>query len=243
MNSVGVPPAEIPGYQGGPLSHQPERLDEPLFYIGHLYGCVHSPEAEEALFGADYEASEGYHRELMQAGQWPVFEVPLAGGHKVYIVYRTFEGDPGIDYLVHHPEWDVAEVIASDEGHFRGPGLSWAELTAAAFSGIPGGSTDDPRARLLLLLPAFGDARAADDATATVAQALDAHTHVEDAQLAAEHLLEGQGPAGPAYWTENEAGVWVCDGRYAYRSVAALPQDRLARISAALSQPQAGLAT
>jgi hypothetical protein len=35
-----------------------------------------------------------------------------------------------------------------------GPALSWPELAAVAFNGLPGGNTDDPTARLL---PALGD--------------------------------------------------------------------------------------
>lgn len=154
--SVDLPPAEIPGYPDGPYSHQPGLLDQPLFILGHLYGCVHSEEAEEALFGADYEASAEFHRALREAAEWPTFALPLPGEHWLYVVYRTFEDDPGVDYLVYHQDWDSAETIASDEGHFRGPGLSWAELEAVALNGVPGGSTDDQHARLLLMLPCAG---------------------------------------------------------------------------------------
>ncbi|MFF4012592.1 hypothetical protein [Streptomyces sp. NPDC001717] len=54
------------------------------------------------------------------------------------------EEDEGIDYLVHHPGWDAAETLAQDDGHFMGPGLSWADLTAIADNGLPGGSTTNP---------------------------------------------------------------------------------------------------
>jgi hypothetical protein len=231
-----LPQLEIPGYQGGPYSHQPDLLREPLFLLAHLYGCVHSEEAEEALFGADYEAAAEFQRALMEAGGWPVFALPLAAGHWLYVVYRTVEDESGVDYLVHHPEWPAVETIASDEGSFSGPGLSWAELRAAAGNGIGGGSTDDPDARLLLLLPALGDDQAPADAAGAVAGALAALTRVEDPRRAAEHLLAGQGPAGPARWSVGETGVWTCDGTYAHRSTGALPGERLARISAALHQ-------
>lgn len=60
-----------------------------------------------------------------------------------------------------------------------GPGLSWSEMTAAADNNLPGGSTTDPHARLLLLLPAFGDNAVPDDAVDRVTAALRIRTRVE----------------------------------------------------------------
>lgn len=229
-------PAQIAGCEGGVLAHRPDLLDEPLFVVSHLYGCVHSEEAEEALFGADYEAAERFHGDLMISGRWPLFSIPLPRGHRLFIVYRAMADDPGVDYLLHHPGWDRTETLASDDGHFRGPGLSWSELEAVAYNGLPGGSTVDPYARLLLLLPALGD-RAVDDAAVdTVARALASRTHVHDPQRAAVLLMDGQGPAGPAHWTTEDDGVRTCDGPYADRSHGALPHNRLARISATLNE-------
>ncbi|MFD7258396.1 hypothetical protein [Streptomyces sp. NPDC059874] len=36
-NSPQTPPARIPGYDGGPFRHQPELLDEYLFWLVHLH--------------------------------------------------------------------------------------------------------------------------------------------------------------------------------------------------------------
>lgn len=233
--SVELLPPDIPGYEGGPYSHQPDLLHEPLFFLAHLYSCVHSEEAEEALFGADYEAAAEFQRGLIEAAEWPVFSLPLANGHWLSVVYRAFEDESGVDYLVHHPDWPVAEQIAGDEGHFSGPGLSWAELRAAAWNGIGGGSTDDPLARLLLLFPALCDDDVPEDAAEAVAGALAALTRVADPRRAAEHLVADQGPAGRATWSVGDSGVWTCDGSYAQRSRGSLPGDRLARISTALN--------
>ncbi|MFJ5726207.1 hypothetical protein [Streptomyces sp. NPDC093149] len=60
---------EIPGYDGHPLVHEPELLQEPLFWLGHLYSCAHDEDAEELLFGADYEAAEVFHRELRERAE------------------------------------------------------------------------------------------------------------------------------------------------------------------------------
>jgi hypothetical protein len=90
-----------------------------------------------------------------------------------------------------------------------GPGLSWPQLVAAADNALPGGSTADPHARLLLLLPAFGDDEVPDDAVARLADALRARTSVEDPGPLAAVLLEDQGAPGPARWTSAEHGFSV----------------------------------
>jgi hypothetical protein len=233
--NIGLPPVEIPGYEGGPFIHRPQLLDDPLFAVGHLYGCVRSEQAEEALFGADYEEAAGLNSELLRGEDWPVFTVPLADRHWIYVVYRAFPDDSGIDYLLHHPDWEQAEMLAIDDGHFRGPGLRWRELEAAAFNTLPGGSTRDPHARLLLLLPALGDDQIDRTAVASVAQALAARTRVDDPERTATLLLDGQGQAGPARWQADGQGAWTCEGRYAFRAPGVLPLARLARISAALN--------
>ncbi|WP_317440656.1 hypothetical protein [Streptomyces collinus] len=154
------------------------------------------------------------------------------------MVYRTFTDDTGTDYLLHHPDWDRAELLARDDGHFMGPGLSWPELIAAADNALPGGSTTDPHARLLLLLPAFGDDEVPDDAVARLADALRARTSVEDPGPLAAVLLEDQGAPGPARWTSAERGFSVNDGAYSFRNPVnsfALSVDLLDRVANALA--------
>lgn len=230
-------PDLIPGYDSDALAHLPELLNEPLFWLGHLYSCVQSEEAEELLFGADYDAAEDFHRQISGRADWPTFTVPVTAG-RLHIVYRNLAEDAGTDYLLHHPDWDRAELLARDDGHFMGPGLSWPELTAAADNGLAGGSTTDPHSRLLLLLPAFGDAALPAGAAGRLAAALRARTAVEDPEQLAAALMEGQGPCGPTYWTTNRDGQRTNDGRYSFRNPTngfALPADRLARVTTALA--------
>ncbi|MBC6456542.1 hypothetical protein [Actinomadura sp. HBU206391] len=238
MHSEDLHPVAIPGYSGGPYTHHREFLDEHLFWLGHLHSCAGSEEAEELLFGPDYEASGEFHLQMNDTADWPTFTLALTAGHRFHIVCRTFEDDPGTDYLLHHPDWEQAELLAADEGHFMGPGLSWPELTAIAFNGQPGGSAADPHARLLLLLPALGDDDLPDDAPAILAPALADRTAVPDPGRLAELLLEGQGACGPAHWTTSDLGVRVNDGHYSFRNPAnpfAPPPHRLAQVSAALT--------
>ncbi|NGO78913.1 hypothetical protein G6045_25110 [Streptomyces sp. YC504] len=237
-NSADLHPTRIPGYDGGLHTHQPQLLDEPLFWLGHLTSCADSEGAAELLYGADYDATEEFGRRLWERAEWPTFTVPLAADHRLHVVYRTFKDEAGVDYLLHHPGWDRAELLAQDDGHFMGPGLSWPELVTAAFSAMPGGSTDDPHARLLLLLPALGDDDIPDDAVHRLAAALEHLTAVEDPEALAELLLDSQGAPGPATWTTGAYGFAVNDGPHSYRNPAnrfALPPDRMARVATALA--------
>ncbi|WP_314250080.1 hypothetical protein [Streptomyces sp. DSM 40907] len=226
-NSPRIPPARIPGYDGGPFRHQPELLDEHLFWLVHLH------------LGATQDREAGALLSRLPGGDtWPVFTVPLAGDHHLYVVYRALEGEAGIDYLVHHPDWDAAETLARDDAHFMGPGLSWAELTAAADNGLPGGSTTNPHARLLLLLPAFGDAAVPDDAVERLTAALRDRTRLEAPEQLAATLLGHQGQWGPTHWTTAGSGYLINDGGYSFRNPAnafAWPTARLAQVGTALT--------
>ncbi|MET7645559.1 hypothetical protein ABZS83_18325 [Streptomyces sp. NPDC005426] len=226
---------EIPGYEGRPLVHRPELLEEPLFWLGHLYACAHDEDAEELLFGADYEAAEKFHRELLERTMWPVFTIPLAAGNLLHVVCRAWKDDPGVDYLLHHPSEERALLLAKVDGHFMGPALSWPELFSAADNGLPGGSTVDSHRRLLLLWPALGDDSIPDSATHRLTAALSAVTAVEAPEELAVALVEGQGAGGASRWTSQD-GVRVDDGAYSYRNPShgfALTPEELARVSAA----------
>jgi hypothetical protein len=88
------------------------------------------------------------------------------------------------------------------------------------------------------LLPAFGDTALHAAAAERLAEALRARTTVEDARRLAAVLLEGQGPCGSTRWATDGEGRWINDGRYSFRNPTnrfALPADRLARVTAALS--------
>jgi hypothetical protein len=240
MNYADPRPAHIPGYDSGPLTRQPQLLNDRLFWLGHLYPCTTNVEdAEELLFGADYDAAEEFNRQLWERADWPVFTIPLPAGHRLHVVYRTLDEDTGVDYLLHHPDWDQAEHLAHNDGHFMGPALSWAELITIADNALPGDpTTAGPHTRLLLLLPAFGDDALPNDANDRLTAALRIHTGVESPEALAAVLLEGQAEPGPVHWTTTDQGVRINDGAYSYRNPAnnfALPAPRLARTSTALT--------
>ncbi|MFD8694341.1 hypothetical protein [Kitasatospora purpeofusca] len=168
---------------------------------------------------------------------WPAFTVPVNGG-RLHIVHRNLEGGAGTDYLLHHADRDRAELLARVDGHFMGPALSWPELMAVADNGPTGCPTTNPDHRLLLLLPAFGDADVPVEAAARLATALRALTAVDDPDRLAVALLEDQGPCGPVRWRTTGKGLRINGGGHSYRNPAngfALTADRLARVTAALT--------
>ena len=232
-------PNRIPGYHDGPFARRPELLDQRLFWHSHLDSCAQG-NAGRALYGDDYDqtAIRDFDRQLWGRGDWPVFTIPLAAGHRLHVVYHTVEHEAGVDFLVHHPDWDEADLVAREDGHYQLPGLSWAELVAAADNALPGGTVADSHARLLLLLHALGDNAIPKQAVHRLAAALSTRFEVEDLLSIADDMLESQGLAGAVQWTTVHADVRINDGRYSRRNPAgyfALSDDRLARVSAALT--------
>lgn len=227
---------QIPGYEGGPLIEGSAYLEDPLFWPVHLGTCLRGEDAQRAAFGADWDAAMELYRVLSADQEWPVFSVPLRSGHTIYVVYRNFDGDQGVDYLIHHPAWPAAEILAVDDGHFMGPGTAWQELLSAARQQGPTG-VGAADARLLLLFPTLGDARIPDDAAAPLTAALAALTSIEEPAEVAGMLLENQGQWEPAHWRPADA-VWINDGGHSYRNpdnAFALPEGRLREISNALN--------
>lgn len=218
----------IPGYEADPLVEGDEYLERPLFWPCHLSSLLHAEEAQELAFGADWDAVGELGDELRSTGSWPVFTVPVGNGCAIRVVYRNFEGDIGTDYLLHDPAAREALRLASDEGSFMGPGLSWRELNAVA---------TDART-LLLLLPMLGDADVPPEAITRVAGALAELTWIEEPVTVAGLMLAGQGQWGPANWRERD-GVWICDGAYSHRcphNSASFTPEQLAKVSAALDE-------
>ncbi|MEW1632931.1 hypothetical protein AB0469_02530 [Streptomyces sp. NPDC093801] len=235
-------PARLSPRDGGPFAHRPELLEEPLFWRQHLSACLRGGTPASWLGRHDPVASRTFSRRLWAGGDRPVFTVPLVGGLRLHVVYRNDSEDGGVDYAVHHPDWEHAELLARDDGHWRGPGLSWDELAGAADNGLPGGTAADPGTRLLLLLPALGDEDPPPGAGRRLAACLrDRLGAAEPGRLAAA-VLRRQGMAGPSRWSTGADGVRTDDGAHSYRNPAnrdALPDCRLAQVSAALTDGRA----
>jgi hypothetical protein len=190
-----------PGYGIAPAEHQ---LDLPGFWPAYL-GAVWSDVAvePEVFGGADLADVDAAGEALWEATEvWPAYRVPLEGGRGVWIVHRNFPDDAGTDYLLTDPALPRERRLASVEGHFTGPGLSWSDLLAVADEAPgDGAGVRDPDLRLLLLLPAYGDAATpVEEALARISTALTAvGVAPEAAPALAERFLDHPLWGSP-YW-------------------------------------------
>ncbi|MFD4552232.1 hypothetical protein ACFWOX_30905 [Streptomyces sp. NPDC058467] len=220
----------LPGY-GIAASEHLIRL--PGFWAAY-YGPTWGEFAEEPeLFGADTADVDAAAEALYDATEvWPAYPLPMAGGHLLWIVHSNLPDDPGTSYLITHPDWRRHGHLASIEGHFSGPGLSWPELVAVA-SSAPADAEGirDPDLRLLLLLPAFGDADVpVAEAVERIAGALTTVGVSEDAAAeAAERFLDHPFWDGPTWAVQGQSPLSgstgrpsplaVCDGPHSPRTV------------------------
>ncbi|MFI6061649.1 hypothetical protein [Streptomyces sp. NPDC051286] len=228
---------EIAGYEDGPLVDGSRFLDMPLFWPCHLGSSLWGEEAQAVAFGPDWDDAQELYKTLSSPDEWPAFTVHLHSGYALHVVYRNLEGDHGVDYMLSHPDWTEAATLATDDGHFMGPGLSWSELEASADQ-ISTSGVADPNARLLLLFPMLGDVDVPEAAAPRLASALAELTIVEDPAEVARVLLENQGQWTPASWREAD-GTWICDGSHSFRNPEnhfALPAPRLTAASSALRE-------
>jgi hypothetical protein len=207
----------IIGYEDDPLVDAASMLVDALFWPTYLVSCLSDrldPAIAEAAFDVDERDLEAYYKRLADPNRWPVFRVGLSDGHEIDIVYRNLPGTHGVDFVLCRPGGEHPLELANLEGHYFGPGLSWPELVAtAAFSGAPHGVVE-PDARLLLLLPAFGDADLPSGATARVTAALTSCGAGPAAGALAETLLAGW----RLRWRQNDVGAVVCNGRHSRRN-------------------------
>ncbi|MFJ8113035.1 hypothetical protein [Streptomyces sp. NPDC096132] len=203
-------PTALAGYAmpGHGIARAEHQLDLPGFwpaYFGPVWGdFAYDPEP----FGADAADVDAALEALHEATEvWPAYRIPLPDDRVVWVVHRNFPDDAGVDYLLTGPDLPRVERLASIEGHFCGPGLSWPDLLAVAGSAPPGlEGVLDPDRRLLLLLPAYGDADTpVEEALERISAALVAvGVDPEAAPDAAERFLDHP------YW---ESPYWDTPGR------------------------------
>ncbi|WP_405716952.1 hypothetical protein [Streptomyces sp. NBC_00046] len=165
----------IDGFENDPLAAGEGLLSLPGFWPAYLLWLCQTEdnEPEPAWFGADEADTDAAYEALTDEDRWPVFRIPFGGGHTAVIVGRNLADDAGTEYFISHPEWERHGYLATVDGHQAGPGLSWRELTHIARTPDPRApGVHAPHARLLLLLPALGDADLPDEATTLIGDAL-----------------------------------------------------------------------
>ncbi|MEU7919218.1 hypothetical protein [Micromonospora zamorensis] len=209
---------KIPGYEDFPLIDGSASLADPIFWPTYLCDTLASsdPSVVTTAFEVDESACLSYFSFLTDADRWPVFRLGLRDGHEIDVVYRNLPDDMGTEYILCRSSNPHRIDLANVGGHEFRPGLSWPELIAAAnWPDAPFGVTV-PQQRLLLLLPAFGDADLPADATAIVESALRDCGGGPGSRELAEWLLRD--PEGWPQWRRQSQGALVCDDRYSRRN-------------------------
>jgi hypothetical protein len=191
----------------------------------------------KAAFGVTADEVDQAAKKVLDAATWPTLRVELQSGATIWVVERNYDEDAATDYYLDDPTWQAPIRLASLEGHYTGPAFAWEELQIALRAPRGALGVVDPSLRLVALLPALGDAAAANIAAPVVVEAL-ARLGARNVRqtVAAQHLREG-GWFSQTSW-RSVAGVRTCDSQYSPRnpeSSYALAHGELAVVSAALS--------
>lgn len=226
-------------YASSPVVDGLPLLAEPEFWAAHLVEMYEGSQVES--FGVDPADVEGMLERLSDKAAWPVFRIPLAGGHSIVVHYNSGEEYTCVDYFIVHPDWRTKElVLASTDGDRIGPGLCWAELAALLQAPEGEDGVTDPHARLLLLLPVLGDSNIPAEAVTLVQRALSAQGALDDEALA-RRLLQGHPMWGAAKWSfDEDERAWICAGEHSPRKEALgdhLPDGQRRALDACLTPP------
>ncbi|MFD7444763.1 hypothetical protein [Streptomyces sp. NPDC059909] len=204
-------------YSSSPVVDGLPLLEEPAFWAAHLVDLYEGLPVES--FGVDAADAGAMLERLYDRSAWPMFTVPLTGGHTVLVHYNSGEEYTSTDYFLHHPDWWTNDlVLASADEDRIGPGLCWPELVALLDAPAGHDGVTDRHARLLLLLPVLGDADVPAEAVSLVAEALMAHGAPPSCEPLARRLLQGHPAWGAAPWFfDADERSWICEGEHSPR--------------------------
>ena len=183
------------------------------FWAAHLLRQGYDEETVLSGFGIDEDAARALFEQLSDPSRWPTFRLPLDGGWALSTVYRNFDEDEGVDYLLEMDD-DQCVRLCALEGSFQGPGLSWGELRGVQAAECPAPAD----ARLLMFLPMSGEADTADAARPIVAEALRRLGATGDVDELADALTEDHPMWDLPRWHPDAEGNLLCDGEYSPRN-------------------------
>ena len=109
---------------------------------------------------------------LSDPARWPVGRLELVSGARIWIVWRNYPGDAGIDYYLDDDTLPQPLRLAMIEGHFVGPGFSWPEVPRASQAPANVDGVTGQSVCLLSLLPALGDAEMSEQSAQQISEAL-----------------------------------------------------------------------
>jgi hypothetical protein len=191
-------------------------LERPGFWAAYyLNQSVEDDKLLAQIWGVSRDVIRQMQDTLNESTTWHVFRVDLRDDAGLAVVWRNFEDDAGVDYLV-VPASAPYIRVATLEGEYEGPGISWPEIKAIARR------STDPLTRaqaLLLLAPMLGDVEAANgDAVDYVASALRHVGGGEDTETLAEMIVSENLQWEPAQWRTTPDGLRVCDAESSPRN-------------------------
>jgi hypothetical protein len=184
------------------------------FWAAHLVREGFDPDMVLSGFGVDEQAARTRFDELSNVDRWPAFPLPLGDGRTLTAVYRNFDEDRGVDYVLDTDGADSIRLAALEGGGVQGPGLSWGELRALLDLNAP----VPVHMRLLMFLPAAGEDGMTVEARPLVADALRTVGADGDVDGLADVLTEDDALWDLPRWRREAAGHLVCDGAYSPRN-------------------------
>jgi hypothetical protein len=228
-------PGEADEYLAGFVGVTPEvltdggwLLERQEFWFGLVDGCA-DPDLVIALVGDHHDTLLELDQAIRESGRWPVLRIESENGDVAVVCWHGVDFEGGSDYLVLPTGSGRALRVASAEGHGEGPGLSWPEVNQLARRGRLG----TPAQRLMLLLPALGDADVPETAIEMVAQAvLEISDRADDAAMATEMARQLVDP--DARWTRHGDAL-ICDDEYSPRSLGRMTGEDLRLVTRALA--------
>ncbi|GAA4884117.1 hypothetical protein [Kitasatospora terrestris] len=96
----------IDGHDDDPLVPGEALLALPGFWAAHLLWLCETEDGDDPApewFGVDAADADAAYGALTDVERWPVFRIPLGGGHSAVVVGRNVPEDEGTEYVVSHP--------------------------------------------------------------------------------------------------------------------------------------------
>ncbi len=203
-------------------------MDRPGFWAAHFYDVIDDEDLLAEVWQVGPDVIEEAGDLLTDRGAWPLFEIELGGGAALAAIYRNFEDELGVDYLLSTGREGAWIEIANIEGHFRGPGISWPELVRVSRRQPP----EEQARTLLLLAPILGDLEAEQNLD-VIADALRSCGALREVEPLAGLIASENAFFETARWSTTPDGLTVCDAHHARRT-SAMPPDELRAVTNAL---------
>ncbi|MFI9318688.1 hypothetical protein ACIGXI_02710 [Kitasatospora aureofaciens] len=213
----------LPGFEDEELLPGEALATEPAFWLAHLVLITDHQAEDPEVYGVAPDAYRAMLERLFGAeAPTLLLRVPFRHGHTACVIYQNFEDECDTDFLVHHPAWGRFGFLGQFGPHGSGPGLSWPELVSLVRSEADPDAEGlrDHAQRLLLLLPALGDADTPlEEARRTVAGALAAVGFRPDVVVEFAAQLLGEPERKPRWFLTSDSPIPICSSNYSPRQV------------------------